>query len=62
MFSQISRGIDVEKIKYLLFFEAIFVPPVFKYNNLKKNLENKIYLLRLLNKVGKTKVPATINP
>lgn len=51
IFSPISSVVDVEKIKFLLFFEAIFFSNVFKYNNLKKNLENKIYLLRLLNKV-----------
>lgn len=43
--------LDVEKLRFLLFSEYLFVSGTIKYQKLKRSLENKIYLLGLLDKI-----------
>jgi len=46
-----NEVIDVEKLRFLLFSEYLFVSGTIKYQKLKRSLENKIYLLGLLDKI-----------
>lgn len=48
-----NEVMDVEKLRFLLFSEYLFVSGTIKYQKLKRSLENKIYLLELLSKIEK---------